>query len=62
MRRGIADGGFTVKPPETRDGDTMDLRAEMNIIAAISACPNDTNPVNNYRAKPLGITVYEPEG
>ena len=34
----------------------------MNIIAAISACPNDTNPVNNYRAKPLGVTVYEPEG
>jgi len=54
------DGGFTVRVPETKDGDFIDLRAEMNIIAGVSACPNATNPVNNYRAKPLGITVYEP--
>ena len=31
------------------------------LIAGVSACPNSTNPVNNYRAKPLGITVYEPD-
>ena len=56
------DGGFVVKVPETKDGDYIDLKAEMNVIAGISACPNSTNPVNNYRAKPLGITVYDPAG
>ena len=52
------DGGFEVKVPETRAGDYLDLRAEMNIVAAVSACPNDSGPVNNYRAKPLGMTVF----
>ncbi|MGH7006135.1 MAG: DUF1989 domain-containing protein [Alphaproteobacteria bacterium] len=54
-----ADGGFVIKAPATKAGDHIDLRAEMNVIAAISACPNSNNPVNNYRAKPLGVEVYE---
>jgi uncharacterized protein YcgI (DUF1989 family) len=52
------DGGFAIKAPETKAGDHIDLRAEMNVIAAVSACPNETNPVNNFRAKPLGLTVF----
>ncbi|NJN84582.1 MAG: DUF1989 domain-containing protein [Caldilineaceae bacterium] len=54
------DGGFAIKTPETKAGDYIDLRAEMNIIAAVSACPNENNPVNNFRAKPLGMEVWEP--
>lgn len=53
------DGSFAIRAPQTKAGDYIDLRAEMNIIAGISACPNSNNPVNNFRAKPLGITVYE---
>lgn len=53
------DGGFAIKAPETKAGDYIDLRAEMNIIAAVSACPNENNPVNNFRAKPLGMEVWE---
>jgi len=53
------DGSFVIKAPETKAGDYIDLRAEMNIIAGISACPNSTNPVNNFRAKPLGVTIYD---
>jgi hypothetical protein len=51
-------GGFSIAPPETKAGDHIDLRAEMNILAAVSACPNETGPVNNFRAKPLGLTVF----
>lgn len=54
------DGGFAIKVPTTKPGDYIDLRAEMNIIAAVSACPNDTNPVNNFRAKSLGMRVIAP--
>ena len=53
-----AEGGFEVKVPTTKQGDYIDLQAEMNLIAAISACPNETGPVNNFRAKPLGVTVF----
>ena len=51
-------GSFEVKVPQTQAGDHIDLRAEMNIIAAVSACPNESSPVNNFRAKPLGMTVF----
>jgi uncharacterized protein len=53
------DGGFTIRVPQTKPEDYLDLRAEMNIIAAISACPNSTGAVNNYAAKPLGVKVFE---
>jgi uncharacterized protein YcgI (DUF1989 family) len=53
------DGSFAIRAPETKAGDHIDLRAGMNIIAGISACPNSTNPVNNFRAKPLGVTIYD---
>lgn len=55
------DGGFEVKVPTTQAGDYIDLRAEMNVIAAVSACPNETGPVNNFRAKPLAVSVYAVE-
>ena len=55
-----SQGGFNVQIPQTRAGDHIDLRAEMDVVAALSACPNESGPVNNFRAKPLGMTVYAP--
>ena len=52
-----AAGGFRILPPETKTGDYIDLRAEMNVLAAVSACPADRNATNDGRAKPLGIRV-----
>ena len=52
-----AAGGFRILPPETKAGDYIDLRAEMNVLAAVSACPADRNATNDGRAKPLGIRV-----
>jgi uncharacterized protein YcgI (DUF1989 family) len=40
-------------------GDYIDLRAEMDVLAAVSACPSDRRATNDGRAKPLGITVYK---
>ena len=51
------DGSFTILPPSAKKGDYIDLRAEMDVLAAISACPADRNATNDGRAKPLGITV-----
>ena len=43
--------------PTAHKGDYIELRAEMNILAAVSACPADRNATNDGRAKPLGITI-----
>lgn len=51
------DGSFTILPPTAKRGDYIDLRAEMDLLAAISACPADRNATNDGRAKPLGVTV-----
>jgi len=53
-----ADGSFAILAPTARKGDYIDLRAEMDVLAAVSACPADRNATNDGRAKPLGITVY----
>ena len=51
------DGGFEIKPPTAVKGDHIDLLAEMDILAGISACPSDRAPTNDFRIKPLGVQV-----
>jgi len=51
------DGGFEIIAPTAVKGDHIDLLAEMDILAGISACPSDPVPTNDFRAKPLGVQV-----
>jgi len=51
------DGSFAILAPTAQKGDYLELRAEINILAAVSACPADRNATNDGRAKPLGITI-----
>lgn len=44
--------------PVADKGDYIELRAEMNVLVAISACPNDQSAVNDGQPKPLGVTVF----
>jgi uncharacterized protein YcgI (DUF1989 family) len=37
-----ADGRLIIKPPKSRAGDSMILRAEMDLAIALSACPAPT--------------------
>jgi uncharacterized protein YcgI (DUF1989 family) len=53
------DGSFAIRPPTAVKGDYIELRAEMDVLAAVSACPADRNATNDGKAKPLGITVFE---
>ncbi len=54
-----ADGTFTIRSTEVGKDDFMEMRAEMNILAAVSACPADTSPTNGGKSAPLGIRIYE---
>lgn len=53
------DGGFTIHPTEAGPDDYIDLHAEMDVLAAISACPADTSPTNGGACKSLGIKVFK---
>ena len=38
------DGTITIKAPDTKAGDNIVLRAEMDAYIVVSACPQDLNP------------------
>jgi urea carboxylase-associated protein 1 len=45
----------------SRPGERIELKAEMDVLAVFSNCPQLNNPVNNYKLTPIGVTVYEPQ-
>ena len=49
----VVDGNrVEVRPPVSTPGSFVTLRAEMNCIAAFSACPQDMLPVNGLAMRP----------
>lgn len=50
------------RPSPARPGDYIDLRAEIDVLAAVSACPSETSASNAGEPKRLGIEVWVPEG
>lgn len=54
-----ADGNWSIQAPKSRAGDHIDFRAEMDVIAAFSNCPQIYNACNAFRLKPLKAIVYE---
>jgi uncharacterized protein YcgI (DUF1989 family) len=54
---GFEEGRFDTLEPVTKKGDYISLRAEMDLLVAVSACPFDLL----YTPKPLQVTITEPE-
>ena len=52
------DGSFTILPSRVTKDDYIELRAEMDVLVAVSACPADTSPTNGGKCSPLGIRIY----
>lgn len=53
------DGRIAVRPPRSRAGDRLELRAEMDLIVGVTACSAEQS--NNYRFKPIHYAVRPPE-
>jgi hypothetical protein len=51
----LADGRLKIQPPTCRKGDSMVLRAEMDLAIALSACPAAT--CNDGPPRPLAFEV-----
>jgi uncharacterized protein YcgI (DUF1989 family) len=40
-----------------RPGDAVELRALMDLVAAVSACPMDLNPISGFRTHDLALEI-----
>lgn len=56
------DGRAEIQDPSSVAGDFIDLRAEMDLLIAISACPQERNPCNGWNPTSLDVVVYQPAG
>ena len=55
-----ANGAMDMGPSISKPGDYVDLRAEMDVLAVVSNCPQMNNPVNDYNPTPVRAIVYLP--
>jgi len=53
-------GEIDFKPPISKPGDYVDLRAERDVLVLISNCPQINNPAAGFNPTPIGITVWRP--
>jgi urea carboxylase-associated protein 1 len=56
-----ADGKTAIQEPRSKPGDYIDLRANLDLLVAISNCPQQRNPCNAWNPTPLEVVVYEVE-
>jgi len=56
-----ADGRTAIQEPKSKPGDYCDLRANIDLLIAISNCPQERNPCNAFNPTKLGVVVYEVE-
>ena len=48
-------GKMSILPPRSKAGDSVTLRAEMDLIVGLTACSAEMS--NNYRLKPIGYEI-----
>jgi len=56
-----ANGEMDMGPSISRPGDYVELRAEADVLAVISNCPQVNNPVNDYNPTPIRVVVTRPK-
>lgn len=52
------EGNLCFKPGNSRAGDHVDLRAEMNVLVVLSSCPHPLDPDTRWRPRRVGLTVW----
>ncbi len=55
-----ADGTMGIVDGRSKPGDFVDLRAEMDVLAVLSNCPQMNNPANGYNPTPIRVIISEP--
>jgi uncharacterized protein YcgI (DUF1989 family) len=61
MNVGVNDAGrFEIREPTSTAGDYYDLRADMELLVAVSNCPQERNPCNAFNPTAMGVVIYRP--
>jgi uncharacterized protein YcgI (DUF1989 family) len=53
-------GRFEWREDAVKAGDYVDLRAEMDVIVALSNCPHPLSPRGDWRAEPIRACLWHP--
>lgn len=56
------DGAMAIADGWSKPGDYVDLRAELDVLVAVSNCPQVYNPCNGGRPTPIRLVIYGPAG
>jgi len=54
------DGSAGVAPDVSPPGSMVELRAECDVLAVLSNCPQMHNPCNAYNPTPIRVVIYRP--
>ena len=61
MHNRVTDEGKVVTDPAAHGARaTITLRAEMDVVALLSACPQDLTPCNAFNCTPMKMVVRYP--
>jgi uncharacterized protein YcgI (DUF1989 family) len=55
------DGRYAIDFPKSKPGDYVELTADMDVLIAVSNCPQDRNKVNAFKLTPVRIVHYRPK-
>ena len=53
------DGTIRVDPPRSEKGDFIEFLAEMDVLVAVSVCPDDKTAINDHDCKAIAIQISE---
>ena len=53
------DGSIRIDPPRTEKDDYIEFLAEMDVLVAVSACPDDKSAMNDYSCKAIKVRISE---
>jgi len=54
------EGQLTFEDGVSAAGKYMEMRAEMDVLAVISNCPQLNNPCNDYNPTPVRVLIWDP--
>lgn len=54
-------GALAISDGLSAPGNSLDLRAEMDVICLISNCPQINNPCNGFNPDPVNVLIWTPE-
>ena len=57
----VKNGSATIVDGKSQPGDYVDLRAEMDVLAVLSNCPEALNPATGTQPTPIQVLIYRPD-